>query len=201
MKKRKASSSESLTSFLFSLFMAVSFAAGYITSEAVKEPPQAPPALSIQENTIRTCFSPQGGCEERIVNELRQAKEEILVHAYAFTSIPLADALIEAKSRGVIVKVLCDKSQMNGRKSQVKRLLQAGIDVRLDKVPGIAHNKIMILDEATTISGSYNWSEGANTRNAENLLFIKDKQLAQIYKNNWLKRHGSSQAIETQFLS
>ncbi len=196
MKKRRTSSSESLSSFLFSIFMLASFAAGYITSEVIKEPPQIPsPALSIQENMIRTCFSPQGGCEEKIVNEIKQAKEEILVHAYAFTSIPLADALIEAKRRGVTVKVLCDKSQMNGRKSQIKRLLQEGIDVRLDKVPGIAHNKIMILDETTTISGSYNWSEGANSRNAENLLFIKDEQLARIYKDNWIQRNKSSQPI------
>jgi phosphatidylserine/phosphatidylglycerophosphate/cardiolipin synthase-like enzyme len=46
----------------------------------------------------------------------------------------------------------------------------------------------MILDQETVITGSFNFSQAANTRNAENLLIIKDKPLATLYEHNWKRR-------------
>ena len=60
--------------------------------------------------------------------------------------------------------------------------------MKVDSVQGIAHNKIIIIDGARLITGSYNFSAAANTRNAENMLYIKDKNLAMIYKKKWQQR-------------
>jgi len=58
----------------------------------------------------------------------------------------IAEALIAAHIKGVSVKVLVDRSQLNNKGSQLKRLLQTGIVIFEDRIPGIAHNKVMIID-------------------------------------------------------
>src|SRR5262245_12950596 len=55
--------------------------------------------------SVTVYFSPKGGCTEAIVRELRAARREILVQAYSFTSDPITYGLIDAKKRGVNVKI------------------------------------------------------------------------------------------------
>lgn len=151
------------------------------------------------KKTLRACFSPEGQCEHDILRSIAKAKHSIKVHAYTLTSPAIADALLDAKGRGVDVVLLVDSSQMTSKYSKVKQLLQNGIPVFLDKVPGLAHNKIMIIDDALLLTGSYNWSNAAHKRNAENLLFIKDQGLLSVYLTNW-NRH-LDQGMRMSFVS
>jgi len=52
----------------------------------------------------------------------------------------------------------------------------------------IAHNKIMIIDKGTVITGSFNFARAAEEKKAENALIIKSKELAGIYTENWRRR-------------
>ena len=130
-------------------------------------------------------FSPKGGCTEAIVKNLDQAERYVLVQAYSFTSKPIAEALVNAHKRGVKVKVLLDKSQRNGKGSKLSLLAEAGIPVSIDTKHSIAHNKVMIIDGVTVITGSFNFTNAAEDKNAENLLVIRDKVVARKYRNNW----------------
>lgn len=42
----------------------------------------------------------------------------------------------------------------------------------------IAHNKVMVIDGRTVITGSFNFTKAAEESNAENLLVIDDADLA-----------------------
>jgi phosphatidylserine/phosphatidylglycerophosphate/cardiolipin synthase-like enzyme len=55
----------------------------------------------------------------------------------------------------------------------------------IDSKHAIAHNKIMIIDRETLITGSFNFTKAAEEKNAENLLIIKSKDLSKIYIDNW----------------
>lgn len=64
------------------------------------------PSLSVSAGpagtpTIEVFFSPRGGATDAVVHELGNAKNEILVQAYSFTSAPIAKALVDAHKRGV----------------------------------------------------------------------------------------------------
>ena len=120
--------------------------------------------------------------------------------SYAFTSLPIAQALVEAFERGVEVKVLIDKSQLNGKYSQLSFLSQKNIPLFIDPAIGIAHNKTMIIDEKFVLTGSFNWTEAAESRNAENILFIEDPSLAQTYKENWDKRVRRAKSLSSMSL-
>ena len=73
--------------------------------------PTASYPASYAPGDIACYFSPKGGCADAVVGQIRQARQQILVQAYSFTSVPIATALVEARQRGVNVYIVLDKSQ------------------------------------------------------------------------------------------
>ena len=156
---------------------------------------------SSQKPIWNVCFSPEGGCTKNIVDALNQAKSTILVQAYSFTSEPLAEALVNAHKRGVKVEVILDRSQVRVKRGQVHALIDAGISVNIDAAHAIAHNKVMVIDGMTVITGSFNFTVDAALYNAENLLIIQDKNLADQYTSNWQRHKEHSKSYETWIVS
>jgi phosphatidylserine/phosphatidylglycerophosphate/cardiolipin synthase-like enzyme len=147
--------------------------------------------------TITSYFSPNGGCTEAIVGALNGAKSTILVQAYSFTSAPIAKALVDAHKRGVDVQVILDKSQRTERYSSATFIANEGIPTYIDAAHKIAHNKIMIIDGKTLITGSFNFTKSAEEGNAENLLVISNApELAQRYTANWKEHLDHSQPYQ-----
>ncbi|MSQ65236.1 MAG: hypothetical protein EXR37_02605 [Limnohabitans sp.] len=56
----------------------------------------------------------------------------------------------------------------------------------------MAHNKVIVVDGELVITGSFNFTNSAQTRNAENLLVLKSSGLAESYKANWLTHWNHS---------
>jgi len=154
-----------------------------------------PPIALSQETppTWQVYFSPNGGCTDAIVRELNKAKSTVLVQAFSFTSAPIAKALLNAHKRGVKVEVLLDKSQRTDQYSSATFLFNAGILTKIDSQHAIAHNKVMIVDGETVITGSFNFTKKAEESNAENLLVIRDNKLAERYTRNWQEHAGHSE--------
>jgi len=145
------------------------------------------------DTSIQVYFSPKGGCTDAINKALGQARQEILVQAYSFTSAPIAKALLDARKRGVKVQVILDKSQKTQKYSSATFLANSGIPTFIDAKHAIAHNKIMIIDREAVITGSFNFTKAAEEKNAENVLIIRDKALAKVYIDNWDKHRGHSE--------
>jgi phosphatidylserine/phosphatidylglycerophosphate/cardiolipin synthase-like enzyme len=142
---------------------------------------------------IAAHFSPKGGCHDAIVRELKAARREILVQAYSFTADPLTFGLVNAKKQGVAVEIVLDKSNETERYSDLHILLEQGMDVRIDHDHAIAHNKIIIIDKRTLITGSFNFTNQAENENAENLLIIKGHpELIHLYRESFFKHRDHS---------
>jgi len=134
--------------------------------------------------TVDVYFSPNGGGANAIVTELGNAKSEILVQAYSFTSAPIAKTLTDAKKRGLHIEVVLDKSQKSEKYSSADFVAHAGIPVYIDSKHAIAHNKIMIIDRNTLITGSFNFTKAAEEKNAENLLVLKGNKPPNCLRKN-----------------
>ena len=150
-------------------------------------------SLVLKNALAEVYFSPHGGCQEAIVGAIASAHKSILVQAYSFTSAPIAEALKRAHDQGVMVKVILDRSQKTAHYTGLTYLQRAGISVRVDYRHAIAHNKVMIIDNDTVITGSFNFTKSAEKSNAENVIIIRDHQLAQIYTDNWQLHQGHSE--------
>jgi phosphatidylserine/phosphatidylglycerophosphate/cardiolipin synthase-like enzyme len=136
--------------------------------------------------TIYVAFSPNGGATELVTDTIHQAKKQILVQAYSFTSPTISKALADAKARGIDVKAVLDKSQWTERYSGATYLMNHRIPVLIDDKHAIAHNKVMIIDDNTIITGSFNFTKAAEEKNAENVIVLQDNPaLAQGYAQNW----------------
>jgi phosphatidylserine/phosphatidylglycerophosphate/cardiolipin synthase-like enzyme len=153
------------------------------------------------EMVVQACFSPQGRCSAHILREIEQAKKELLVAVYAFTSDDLAAALVQASKRGVAVQVIIDrefdaaneKSKgrfLEGQKIPLRRL--SGIKATvLEKDAGLMHQKFAVIDRKLVFTGSYNWTNAADNLNDENLLLFRDAgALAEEYRKTFFNLWG-----------
>lgn len=131
-------------------------------------------------------FSPKGGCEDAIVKEIKKARREVLVQAYSFTAEPISLALVEAKKRGAHVEIVLDHSNEQEKYSDLHIFMEHGLAPLIDANHPIAHNKIMIIDRRTIVTGSFNFTNQAEKENAENLLIIKHHpDLVNLYRANF----------------
>jgi phosphatidylserine/phosphatidylglycerophosphate/cardiolipin synthase-like enzyme len=141
--------------------------------------------------TVEIAFTPGDAVDNLIVAAIDRAQTEVLVHAYTFTHRKIAQALINARRRGVAVAVLADREQARAVPQNVlPQLASGGIEVWLDGNFAAAHNKVIVIDaglpHATTITGSYNFTLAAQRSNAENIVVLHDNEpVARAYRDNW----------------
>ena len=141
----------------------------------------------------QVCFTPGQNCTQLIINLIDSAKTQIRGQIYSFTSKPIAKALIRARNRGVDVQIIYDQSNQDPHEySLMSFLLKQNIPGYIDSPPGIAHNKVLIIDKNTIETGSFNYTQSAQKNNAENVLIIHSTALSQEYLNNWEARKKQS---------
>jgi phosphatidylserine/phosphatidylglycerophosphate/cardiolipin synthase-like enzyme len=171
---------------LFTAFLSLS------TLQSCKQPmPSA--------GTVEVYFSPHGGCTEAVVREIDGAKQELLIQAYSFTSKPIAEAIVNASKRGLKVVAVLDKSQRSEKYTEADFLAHMHIPTLIDDQHAIAHNKIIIIDRSTVITGSFNFTKAAEEKNAENLLVIKgNTSLVNQYVKNFELHQSHSEVYEAK---
>ena len=109
----------------------------------------------------------------------------------SFTSKEIAFALVEAKKRGVDVRVVVDHAQNSddqGGYKAVDYLESQGILIVRSENYSAMHHKFMVADESHVQLGSFNYTSSANLRNAETAIVFRNcPELASIYRIEWLR--------------
>ncbi len=157
---------------------------------------ELPPIYTTGDATV--CFTTGnkstigGDCGAVLVAEIAKAERELLVQAYNFTEPRIIAAIIAAHRRGVLVTVILDKISPSQRGEGADPVHDAGIPTFIDRKPKIAHNKVVVIDQTTVVTGSFNFSTNAGCCNAENLLVIHRPALAVAYAENFARRPAVS---------
>lgn len=136
-------------------------------------------------DAIGVKFSPRGGITSWMVGEIGKTDSEVKVLAFAFTSVPISEALINAHKDGKSVEAVLDRENLYNKNSVMPVLYENGITIYIDDRHAIMHNKVIIIDSHKFFTGSFNLSKGAEENNAENTLFINNKYLAETYIENY----------------
>jgi phosphatidylserine/phosphatidylglycerophosphate/cardiolipin synthase-like enzyme len=127
-------------------------------------------------------------CERKIIRLINDAQRSVYVQSYSFTSKNIVQALITAKKRGVDVQLLLDKENEIKPSDGLLKLISTGLPVKIRRIPGIAHSKIIIIDEQIVQTGSYNYTRNANERNDENIIILYNSPaIVKLYLENWHK--------------
>jgi phosphatidylserine/phosphatidylglycerophosphate/cardiolipin synthase-like enzyme len=141
---------------------------------------------------IQVAFTPEDDAGALVVSAIDAAKKQVLVQAFSFTHREIARALVMARRRGVDVQFLADPDQHERiDTSQVDELARE-VPVFMDGGHASAHNKVMVIDAgepgATLVTGSFNFTQAAQYKNAENLLVIRgNPELVEAYRQNWFR--------------
>lgn len=153
-------------------------------SNWVDDPSQLNDWLEIDDQTaVQVFFAPEDDAMARLVAEVKKAKKSIRFMAFAYTSIPLSDIMIEKMqgSHPVTVEGIFEGNHASWAETKIGPLHAAGANVRFDGNPRPLHHKVVIIDDEVVCTGSFNFSEGADTSNDENLLIIRSKPLAAAF--------------------
>jgi len=123
-------------------------------------------------------FAPKDDVIGKINAYVLGAKTTVRFMAFSFTQDSLGAAMLKAAQGGVDIKGVFEKTGSNTTFSEMKNLFCAGLDVRQDTYGGVMHHKVIVIDNQIVIAGSFNFSDNAVTSNDENLVIIKDADLA-----------------------
>ncbi|SXL17537.1 Endonuclease [Klebsiella pneumoniae] len=149
------------------------------------------PVPAVYAASIETGYSPEGTALQLVLKTINSAQQEIRLMGYSFTSPEVVSALVRAKHRGVDVKIVLDEKGNRSKASQAAMnvVVNAGIPLRTNGHYAIMHDKVIIVDNHTVESGSFNMTRSASSRNSENVLVINDvPEVAQTYLQHWQSR-------------
>ncbi len=140
--------------------------------------------LQIGNTNISVYFSPQDkALSNHVLLLIKNSRKYIYIPAFLFTHKALCTEIINAKKRGVDIKVIIDATNTYGEHSAFKKLRNSGVPVKVENFAGKMHAKALIIDDEYLIAGSTNFSNSGENRNDENLLIIKNSRLTSFYRN------------------
>lgn len=137
--------------------------------------------VTINGTPILVAFSPEDKPVQHIVEALQKARRSIRFMAFSYTQPDIGNVMIEQIKRGVKVEGVFETVGSDSEFSEMLPLHCAGGAMRRDGNPGFLHHKVIIIDDRTVITGSLNFSDGANRNNNENILIIENAEIARRY--------------------
>jgi phosphatidylserine/phosphatidylglycerophosphate/cardiolipin synthase-like enzyme len=129
--------------------------------------------------TIDVYYAPEDQPLDHVVGLYAHARRYIYVSVYALTAPSVVKALVEAKRRGLDIRVITDRERLNDPKQQsaVSTLRLAGVPIKINRHDGLMHLKQVVIDDAINVSGSANHTTSGNRYNDERLDIITDARL------------------------
>lgn len=151
------------------------------------------PSVEFNGIHLENYFSPQDGIEQHILQRLNEARKTIRFLAFSFTSDAVAQALLERQSAGVTVQGVFENRNAGGTGAEFGALESEGVDVLEDGNCYTMHHKFFIIDDATVVTGSYNFTARAEDTNDENLLIIDNPTIAQQYREEFERVYSQAE--------
>lgn len=134
-------------------------------------------------------------CEKPVSTFIQSARIKLQIAVCWFTHPQLFRALLAAAQNGVEIRLILDFNQINFRPFGLnfKKLSQAGVQIRVHIGQTLLHHKFAIADEATILTGSYNWT---SSETHDHVVAIFDPALARSFTRQFQKIWGSSVAFD-----
>jgi phosphatidylserine/phosphatidylglycerophosphate/cardiolipin synthase-like enzyme len=166
----------------------------------------APPAAAsadpgVPNARVESHFTPGGDVDRVIAARIDRAKRTVQVAAYLFTNRRIAGALARAAKRGLAVDLVADASQyQSGGLPRLRELDRAGVRIWLRDGLAAFHHKVVIVDAATTaatvVTGSFNFTQAAQERNAENIVVIESREVAGRFLAEFERHRAASSRLQ-----
>lgn len=132
-----------------------------------------------------------------IVDFIDGATKKLDIAVQELDSMDIAQAVVRARQRKIQVRIVLEGNYLkskkgmknpfkSGGKYEINRqihdaILRTAINVKSDYNPQIFHQKFIIRDGNSLLSGSTNFTDTGTSSNLNHLVVIKDQKVARIY--------------------
>jgi phosphatidylserine/phosphatidylglycerophosphate/cardiolipin synthase-like enzyme len=194
-RRRRSSAAPTVASIVIGLLLLCVLAVAYAVAPQLfnTETPTPRPPTPVTENAGSDWYklyftqpaltadqaNPSGGIPDRVIATLDQAQDSIDLAIYEFDLLPLADALLAATQRGVVVRVVTDTD--SHEEPGIVALREAELPIVEDARSAIMHDKFVVIDGAAVWTGSLNFTRNDAYRNNNSFMYIRSTRLAQNY--------------------
>jgi phosphatidylserine/phosphatidylglycerophosphate/cardiolipin synthase-like enzyme len=145
-------------------------------------------AVTIDGTPIQVLFAPEDDVAQRLVPLIENAQSSIRFMAFSFTHEEIGAAVLSRARAGVDVMGIFETRGSETEYSELPVLYCAGVPVRQDGNPYTFHHKVFVIDDRTVVTGSFNFSSGADESNDENVLVITNGDIAARYRQEFERR-------------
>jgi phosphatidylserine/phosphatidylglycerophosphate/cardiolipin synthase-like enzyme len=147
---------------------------------------QANAALTTNpRNSSEAFFSPGESCRNSIIQQISRGISRLRICVFTISDDTITNAIVMAHKKGLDVKIITDNDKSLDLGSDVGRLAQEGIVVKMDNTSNHMHHKFMVVDEKMLLTGSYNWTQSAARFNHENIMLTTDEKTVRLFMNEF----------------
>lgn len=135
--------------------------------------------------------------EAIIITFIDKAQKRLEIAVQELEHEGIAQAIIRARQRKVLVKIVLEQDYLKSAKAKKdpwnaggsneenrviqNAILRAKIDLKMDYNAGIFHQKFIIRDRASILTGSTNFTPTGTDNNLNHIVIIHDTKIAKIY--------------------
>jgi phosphatidylserine/phosphatidylglycerophosphate/cardiolipin synthase-like enzyme len=156
-------------------------------------------AVTLRDGTLcENYFSTHDRAAQHVIDKIEQARSRIHFLAFSFTHDGIAKAMIARAKAGVEVLGVFEKSQAASGHSEFEKLRSAGptVHVCLDANPRNMHHKVIVIDDEWVITGSFNFSASADKSNDENMVILRNAEIARRFEDEFQRVYGAARKVE-----
>lgn len=146
--------------------------------------------------TTEVFFSPGDACRNVITRQIDAATTRLNICVFTISDDSITKSLLTAHKRGVQIKLITDNDKSLDVGSDIEQLARAGIAVKMDTTPNHMHNKFMVADQSSLITGSYNWTLSAARYNHENILITREAGVIKSFTKEFEQLWGVMKKFE-----
>lgn len=136
-------------------------------------------------------FSPGEDCRRGIIGQLKLARRCVDICVFTISDDQISDEILAAHKRGVTVRIISDNEKMYDKGSDIERLAERGIEIKIDTTSHHMHHKFAIFDGCRLINGSFNWTRSASKYNQEDITLTDNMKFIARYQQKfeqlWLR--------------
>jgi phosphatidylserine/phosphatidylglycerophosphate/cardiolipin synthase-like enzyme len=143
------------------------------------------PEDSRQKLQSEAFFSSEDSCAHKIITIISRMRRTIDICVFTITDDRIAKAILDAHKRKVKIRIVTDDEKARDLGSDIQRLSAAGIEIRMDASLHHMHHKYALFDGTYLLTGSYNWTRSADTKNKENFIVTNDPELFAEFQNHF----------------
>lgn len=130
-------------------------------------------------------FSPRDACRNIIINQIMYASTKISICVFTISDDRITSAILDSHKRGREVRIITDNDKSLDLGSDIARLANEGVAVKMDATRNHMHHKFMVVDDNALVTGSYNWTLSAAKYNYENVLLTREGGIVRSFMNEF----------------